>query len=126
VIEVGLDEANNIGPTPLVLRMTGSTGHIGDFTRFAVKTPIALNVIRNIFVTVAAQTILACAIERDVAGRALGLKIGMPAYEFAGHDQRLNSLSISGGTCKTAKHCYQPRKSKNPKNHLVHMHSQYM
>ena len=126
MIEVGFDEVNNIGPTPLVLRMTGSTGFIGDLVRLAVKTLTVFHVIRNVFMAITTQTILARAIERDVAGRALGLKIGMPAYEFTRHDQRLNRLSISGDTCKTAKHCYQSRKSKNPKNHLVHMHSQHM
>jgi hypothetical protein len=63
MIEVGLDEADNIGSTPLVLRMTGSTGLIRNFVRLAVKTLPAFNVVRDVFMAITTQTILAGAIE---------------------------------------------------------------
>jgi hypothetical protein len=126
VIEACLDQMQYVGITTFMIGMAGGASFSRNVIGFSMEALVVLNVLRDIFMAVATQAILSRAVKRNVAGRTAGLEIRVPANEFAGHDQRLNSLSVSGNTCETSKHYNKSRQSVSSKNHLVHMYSQHV
>jgi hypothetical protein len=126
VIEACLDQIHYVGITTFMIGMAGGASFSRNVIGFSMEALVILDIFRDIFMAVATQAVLSRAVKRNVAGRTIGLEIRVPANEFAGHDQRLNSLSVSGKTCETSKHYNKSRQSVSSKNHLVHMYSQYV
>lgn len=69
-----------------------------------MKTCTVVDVACDILVTIETERSLLSSVEELVAGRTLRFDISMALYNFAGHDQRLNGLSITSVTYETPKH----------------------
>ena len=106
VVEARFIQIHDVGSATFVIRMARGTSLTHDLIGLTVKTDVAVNVVSNIFMTIATQSVLTRTIKRNVARRAFRLEFRMPLDEIARHDQRLNRLSGSGETCEASKHCH--------------------
>jgi len=76
-----------------MLGMAGRTLVGLHFSPPTVESLFLRHVFGDILMTIETPLALSLLVEHLVARRTVGLKFGVPIYEFAGHDQGLNILS---------------------------------